>query len=226
MLTPNNDSTSLGILIIEGNASKHGDILAALSEHYNSLNTIAVLKADVAAQILEKSPKFDFVIIDINASEAFELSEKLKNCHVTRNTFIIDLNQPDDFKEKLRSIVRSFNPFLTKNAQVDEHIEHGTTEKIKTKNDDEQKITSYSTPSVFIPMAQQMKELIQLSDIVYIKAQESCSLIHLQSGRVLTAFRILGYFKKMLIDNPDFVQIHHALIFNKQYLKFFQYQNQ
>jgi DNA-binding LytR/AlgR family response regulator len=75
---------------------------------------------------------------------------------------------------------------------------------------------------IIIPIAQNGKEAVEVAKITYFEAKGQCTLVHLVDGSYITAFRILGYFKKLLADDADFYPIHHALFVNVANVKSFR----
>lgn len=59
------------------------------------------------------------------------------------------------------------------------------------------------------------QEIIQLSDIVAIEAQESYSYIHTSSGKKYTASKHLKHFERIFEDQSTFLRVHKSWIINK-----------
>lgn len=59
------------------------------------------------------------------------------------------------------------------------------------------------------------QEIIQISDIVAIEAQESYSYIHTVSGKKYTASKHLKYFERIFDDQLMFIRVHKSWIINK-----------
>jgi two-component system LytT family response regulator len=59
------------------------------------------------------------------------------------------------------------------------------------------------------------QEIIQISDIVAIEAQESYSYIHTASGKKYTASKHLKHYERIFEDQPTFLRVHKSWIINK-----------
>lgn len=75
---------------------------------------------------------------------------------------------------------------------------------------------------LIVPTAQNTREAVDVDRISYFEAKGQFTILHLSNGVQITAFRILGYFKKLLADDNDFYQIHHSLFINAGQVKSFR----
>jgi two-component system, LytTR family, response regulator len=74
-----------------------------------------------------------------------------------------------------------------------------------------------------VPIAQHGKEIIDSETINYFEATGQCTIIHFIDGTRLTAFRILGHFKKLLVDDSNFFLVHHSYLVNVNQVKKFHH---
>lgn len=79
---------------------------------------------------------------------------------------------------------------------------------------------------IIVPTRQNSQETIETGKIGYFEAQKQCTIVHYSDGSCATVSRNLGYFKKILTDNNDFCQIHHALLVNTRHVKSFNSKSQ
>ena len=75
---------------------------------------------------------------------------------------------------------------------------------------------------LIVPTAQNTREAVDVDRISYFEAKGQFTILHLSDGVNITAFRILGYFKKLLADDKDFYQIHHSLFVNAEHVQSFR----
>jgi two-component system LytT family response regulator len=61
-------------------------------------------------------------------------------------------------------------------------------------------------------------QIVNTSDIMYLKADSNYTILHLSGLKKIVATRTLGDFEKIL-DQPDFFRIHKSIIINFKYLK-------
>ena len=76
---------------------------------------------------------------------------------------------------------------------------------------------------IIIPTAHNVKQAISIADITHFEADEHTTKVHLSDGKIVTAFRILGHFKKMLLDDYPFFHIHNSLLINVDQVKSYDY---
>jgi two-component system, LytTR family, response regulator len=72
-----------------------------------------------------------------------------------------------------------------------------------------------------VPIAQNSKEIIHSDTVNYFEAAGQCTYIHFVDGSRLTAFRILGHFKKLLASDSNFFLVHHSFLVNVNQVKNF-----
>lgn len=76
---------------------------------------------------------------------------------------------------------------------------------------------------LIIPTAHNNKISVSIADITYFEADGPTTIVHFKDKSNLIAFRILGYFKKMLLADHPFFLIHNSLLLNTEQIRAFDY---
>lgn len=66
-----------------------------------------------------------------------------------------------------------------------------------------------------------VRRLVAISELVYFQADREVTRVHLLGGEVLVAAVNIGYFKRMLQEDYDFLLIHQSLLVNAQFIREF-----
>lgn len=78
-------------------------------------------------------------------------------------------------------------------------------------------VIEQSGSKIAIPVGQSIK-FIDLDDVVYLKAENTYTEIHLQDHSKLLVSRILKNFEDVLEDKPNFFRCHKSYIINRQFV--------
>ena len=72
---------------------------------------------------------------------------------------------------------------------------------------------------ILIPTANNNKTAVSIADITHFKADGQMTVVHFKDKSVLTAFRMLGYFKDKLLAEHPFFLIHHSFLLNVEHVQ-------
>lgn len=62
-------------------------------------------------------------------------------------------------------------------------------------------------------------QFVPLSDILYLKASESYTIIHTLNDKKYTMSKNLGHYQELLNSHPNFYRVHYSTIINIDYIK-------
>lgn len=178
-----------------------------------------------------KNNRFDIVFLDIQmpTGTSFDLLKQLSEEEMI-NFEIIFITGESSKEYTLSAIKYSALDFLYKPLDDSELIlaVHKASEKLHNQNYNRQVqillehiANNEQTKSrkIAFYLHNGIVELVDINDIIYLKADGVISYIYLENGKHLTTNKNLGYYKDMLILDYDFKQISNSLVVNKQYIK-------
>ena len=185
----------------------------------NSINQAVIL-------IETYSPDIIFLDIELKDGLSFQVADiiRQKGRHLGDLVFTSETERYEYLLKAIEYACLDFLPKpITENAvrRVIEKAQERYKHRILFEHLQEHK--PQKKPKILIPIAQNSKEAVEIAKIAYFEAKGQCTIVHLSDGSYITAFRILGYFKKLLAENPDFYQIHHALLVNIAQIKCFRH---
>jgi two-component system, LytTR family, response regulator len=79
--------------------------------------------------------------------------------------------------------------------------------------------TAKHDPEIIFDLSKGEKEVVKVNDILYLKADETITYIHLKGDKKLTAVKNLGHYSKILMAEYDFFPIHNNTVVNKKEVK-------
>lgn len=193
-------------------------------------NVEQVFNLEDAYKII-KNNSFDIVFLDIQMSTgtSFDLLKQLSE-EGSINFEIIFITGDSAKEYTLSAIKYSALDFLYKPLDDSEFIQavHKAAEKLKNQNYNRQvqilleHITNndhHKSKKIAFYLRNGIVELLDINDIVYLKADGVISYVYLTNGKHLTTNKNLGFYKDMLIADYDFKQISNGLLVNNTYIK-------
>jgi two-component system, LytTR family, response regulator len=217
-------------VIIEDNPNNAAVLRKIIAENHLDLkivaeaNTVALAKdillthkPDIALMDIELTPGTSFdVLAELNEMDAicFEIIFITAHQRYDYATKAIDfsslafLNKPID-PEILRGAIEKAKEKQTRKIQIDQLLA-----KLQTENE--------RPTHLIIPTLKNNKTAISIADIAYFEADGQITKIHLQDKTIVPAYRILGHFKKMLMDEYPFFLIHNSLLLNVEQVQSFK----
>ena len=218
-------------VIIGKNDKDFVSLRKTINEHSPNINIVAEAYTSDSAKdiILSHQPNLAFMAIELVSGTSFELLSHLKvDGAIDFEIIFISTNQRYDYA--LKAI--DFSPVALLNTPIDPEILRGVIEKAKNnldkKSQIEQIVSKTQTSDehqrhIVIPSVNHTKVSITVADITHFKAEGQTTIIHFHDGTTLTAFSILGHFKKLLLDKHAFYLIHNSLLVNTHQVKVFKY---
>ena len=218
-------------VIIKGNLDNEDLLKKIISNNHSDLKIVAEAHTiDSAKDIIFKhQPNIAFIAIELISGTSFDILSQLKiDGSIDFEIIFISTNQRYDYA--IQAI--DYSPVAVLNAPIDAEILRGAIEKAKKnldkKSQIEQLMSVFQTSDehqrhIVIQSANHNKVSVTVADITHFKAEGQTTIIHFLDGTTLTAFSILGHFKKMLLDKYSFYLIHNSLLVNTHQVKIFKY---
>jgi len=217
------DGNRIASLIIDDEANSRENLSILLNEYCPQVSVIGVATnlEDAEKMIVQHNPKLVFLDIQLGATTAFTLLEKLKSI----NFEIIFITAHHDFA------VRAFDfaalDYLLKPVDINKLINavdnavakigsktiHNSMEvmmqQLKHFNRNQQKI-GLATSAGY--------EMVHINEIMYCMANGSYTDFYFQSGEKLTVSKNLKYYETLLNDY-DFLRSHNTALVNLFFIK-------
>ncbi len=218
-------------LIVEDVKSTSDYILDRLQKLCPDIADIdQVFNIDEAYQIIKKNV-FDIVFLDIQmpTGTSFDLLKQLSD-EGSINFEIIFITGEGAKEYTLSAIKYSALDFLYKPLDDSELVQavHKATEKLKNQNYNRQVQIlldhiadgkQIKSRKIAFYLHNGIVELLDINDILYLKADGVITIVYLTNGKYLTTNRNLGFYKDLLIADFDFKQISNGLVVNNTYIK-------
>ncbi|MCC7520511.1 MAG: response regulator transcription factor [Flavobacteriaceae bacterium] len=183
------------------------------------------------AALALKKQTYDIVFLDIQmpTGTSFDLLKQLsEEGHI--NFEIIFITGESAKEYTLSAIKYSALDFLYKPLDDSELIQavHKASEKLRNQNYNRQvqillehigNNEQVKSHKIAFYLHNGIVELVDIHDIVYLKADGVISYIYLENGKQLTTNKNLGYYKDMLVLDYDFKQISNSLLVNTLFIK-------
>lgn len=168
----------------------------------------------------------DIILSDVELSDgsAFEIFEQLHEKHIPFGE-IIFMSSTERYDYVTKAIDYACLAYISKPL-----FENSLRNALEKAYNHQTQLAQSETQMTYhpknnnklvIPIAQNGKEIIDIETINYFEAAGQCTIIHFVDGTRLTAFRILGYFKKLLSDDKNFFLVHHSFLLNVNHVKNF-----
>jgi two-component system, LytTR family, response regulator len=169
-------------------------------------------------------PDIIFSDTTLSDGEAFQVFEKLRQTN-TPIGFLVFMSSAERFDYAIKAIDYACLAFITKplsessvgQAVAKARIANTHHVEIETLLAQHQK----KSAKMVIPVAHNGREIVDCDTINYFEANGQCTIVHFINGTHVTAFRILGYFKKLLADDAPFFLIHQSFLINVNQVKSF-----
>ena len=221
-------------VIIEDNPVNVAVLRKIIKDHHGDLEIVAEANSIESAKevLLKHNPDIALMDIELRSGSSFDL---LADLHQTDsiNFEIIFITAHESYDYTTKAIDCAALAFLTK--PIDPEILRRAIEKAKVKQTKKIQIEQLlaklqsrteRTAQIIIPTANQNKVSINISDITYFKADGQTTIVYFKDRTYLTAFCILGYFKKLLMNEEySFFLIHHSFLVNVEQIRSFRYMN-
>jgi two-component system, LytTR family, response regulator len=177
------------------------------------------------ALIEVQQPDIIFSDIELSNGTAFQVFEKLyeKNIPIGELVFMSGAQR---FDYVVKAINFACLAFVSK-PLVENDVRFAL-EKANARHTHRSQIetllahTQQKKQKIVIPVAQHVREIVDIESINYFEAKGQCTIVHFKDKTAITAFRILGHFKKLLTDDLDFFLIHQSFLVNVNEVKSFQ----
>jgi two-component system, LytTR family, response regulator len=209
-------------VIIEDNPDNAAVLRRIITENHPDLTIVAEANSVASAKeiLVKHQPDMAFMDIELTPGTSFDVLADLNTTQAIGFEIIfITAHQRYDYAT--RAIDFSSLAFLSK--PIDPEILRGAIEKAKDKQTRKIQIdqllaklqdTQQSPAKIIIPTTNGHKVAVLLPDILYFKADRQTTNVHLADGSIVVAFKILGHFKKMLMEEHSFFLVHHGLLLN------------
>jgi two-component system LytT family response regulator len=191
-----------------------------LAKYFPAINIVgkAETVAQAVSEINKKSPELVFLDISLPDGEGFDVLEQIKQ----RNFEVIFITAYDQYAVKafefsalhylvkpltLDGLKDAINRF--KELKTDEHLDDKVNvlkESLKSKNE-----------KIIIPSSEGLN-VVRLSDIMRLEADDVYTYFYLTDGNRLMASRPLNNYEKILEDLP-FSRLHAKHLVNLMYIK-------
>ena len=217
-------------VIIEDNPDNAAVLRRIITENHPDLEIVAEANSVALAKeiLVRHQPDIAFMDIELTPGTSFDVLADL-NTTQTIGFEIIFITAHQRYDYATRAIDFSSLAFLSK--PIDPEILRGGIEKAKDKQTRKIQIdqllaklqdTQETPAKIIIPTTNGHKIAVLLADILYFKADGQTTNVHLSDGSIVVAFKILGHFKKMLMDEHSFFLVHHALLLNVEQVHAFR----
>lgn len=220
-------------VIIEDNPDSAAVLRRIITENHPDLEIVAEANSvALASEILVKhQPDMAFMDIELAPGTSFDVLADLNKIRpIGFEIIFITAHQRYDYAT--RAIDFSSLAFL--NKPIDPELLRGAIEKAKDKQTRKIQIDqllaklqtdNQRTTQIVIPTTNQHKIAVGIADILYFEADGQTTNVHLSNGSIVVAFKILGHFKKMLMDEHSFFLIHNSLLLNVEQVHSFKKTN-
>jgi two-component system, LytTR family, response regulator len=181
--------------------------------------------ADNVAQAIslidEHRPDIVFSDVQLSDGTAFQVFETLRQNNTPLGSLICTTNT-ETFEAVVTALEYDCVAFLSKKNLSQNSLAHALA-KVHDKYKHEALLTQLPKKQnkIAIPVAHNGREIVDINSINHFEAMGQCTLVHLVNGTQITAFRILGHFKKQLTPEYNFFLIHHSLLINVEQVKSF-----
>jgi two-component system, LytTR family, response regulator len=169
-------------------------------------------------------PDIIFSDIILSDGDAFQVFEKLRQNNIPIEALVC-MSNTERYDYAVKAIEYGCLAFLTKplsESTVGHAIAKAKmvyTHRIEMETLQGQ-LQKKST-KLLIPTAHNGREIVESDMINYFEASGQCTVVHLINGTHITAFRILGHFKKLLANDAHFFLIHQSFLVNVNQVKSF-----
>jgi two-component system, LytTR family, response regulator len=214
-------------IIIEDNADNRAVLKKIIAENHSDLEIIAeATSVETAVEVLAThAPDIVLMDIELTPGTSFDVLTQINQTQgINFEIIFITAHQRYDYATK--AIDHSCLAFLSK--PIDPEILRGAIEKAKEKQTEKIQFDQLlkrlqaqgsKETQIIVPTTNNEKVAIFIQDINYLEADEHLTRIYFQDGSKLTAFRILGHFKKMLMEDNAFFLVHNSLLVHVEQVK-------
>jgi two-component system, LytTR family, response regulator len=170
-------------------------------------------------------PDIIFSEILLADGTAFQVFDTLRQSNIPIGSLICTTNM-ETYEAAITAIEYACLAFLSKKHLSQNSLSHAL-EKVKDRHKHHLGVESLLNQQpkkqnkIVIPVAHNGREIVDIDSINHFEAIGQCTIVHLVNGSQITAFRILGYFKKQLTPDYNFFLIHHSLLVNVEQVKSF-----
>ena len=218
--------------VIIGDNADHTFVLKKnIRQHFPEMAIVAHADSIGEAKevILRHKPHIALMNIELADATAFELLEDMSSNGSIDFEIIFFTTRPC-FESAVKAIDFSSVALLTYPIKLD--TLRGAIEKAKDRQRSKAQLDrllknhytpNITNPQILISSAKQRKVAVAVGDITYFKAGGQTTEVYFQNGKSLTAFNILGHFKKRLLDNPSFFLVHYSLMVNVNQVQSYRY---
>jgi two-component system, LytTR family, response regulator len=218
----------LTLLIIEDNPIdtiivRH--LLKTVSPHVEICGeAVAVEEAVTLIETLQ--PNIILSDIELADGSAFEILKKLHEKKVPFGE-IIFMSSTEHYDYAVKAIEYACVALIQK--PLSENVLRQALEKAYNQRTNQVQIETLlahqqeKNHKLVVPIAHNGKEFVDFETINYFEAAGQCTIVHFVDGTYLTAFRILGHFKKLLVDDRNFFLVHQSFLVNVSQVRNFHH---
>ncbi|MFN7493095.1 MAG: LytR/AlgR family response regulator transcription factor [Cyclobacteriaceae bacterium] len=200
----------INVLIVDDEGPDRELLKSLITSYCPHLRVVGEAASVAAAEnlIIQHQPKAVFLDIQMHAHLGFELLDRFP-----QRTFLAIMTTGYD-QYGIKAVKAGAFDYLLKPIDVDELME--AEQKIRTE------INRLESPSeeVLSVFDQGEQVLIKPSEIIYLKAQGSYTLIILAQREILTAKNLNEMMKEF--QSNHLVRIHRSYVINRDYMKSYQ----
>jgi two-component system, LytTR family, response regulator len=155
---------------------------------------------------LDSIPKENYGIIFTTAFEEYALKALKANA-------IDYLLKPIDPSELKGAIAKAIQYHILRNSNINiQEVYYESLKNLQTN------LHSSEKPISKITVSEQFGfKMVNVSDLMYLVADNNYTVLHIAGGSSIVATRNLGEFERIL-DNPQFYRIHKSVLVNVNYL--------
>lgn len=218
-------------VIIGSNADNTLFLKKNISQNHPEISIVAEVDSiDVAKEVLLKhKPHIALMDIELECGTAFDLLQDIFPMGSIDFETILFTRTPC-FENALKAIDFSTVALLTHPVNPD--ILRGAMDKAiarQTKRMQlDQLLKSHLADNVpnnriLVSSVNHTKIAVSIADITYLKAEGQTTVVYFNEGSSLTAFCILGHFKKILLEAHPFFLVHNSILVNVSQIRSFRY---
>jgi two-component system, LytTR family, response regulator len=180
--------------------------------------------------ILKYEPNLVFLDIDFGGPTSFEILKKLKDLNKI-NFQVVFLTAYTEKEHYINAFKYSALQYLNKPIDHDLLIEtvnralEYVKDEVENQMDDQLNVmfdaietNDFIDNSIMLKQIKKNYEKVELNEIVYLKSDESMTIVKLQSGRIIKTVDLIGSYS-YLMANRLFFRISQSAFINKLHIK-------
>lgn len=218
-------------IIVENNQNNPSGLRKIINENHPEINIVAESNNIETAKhaFLKHRPHIALMDIELATGSSFDILNDL-NATDDIDFEVILISPYQLYEYAAKAIMYSVVGLLEE--PIEPEILGEVLEKAKRKQEEKAhvrelfakiRVIDERNAPLIIPSSNHNKVAVSVADITYFKAEGQTTVVYLHDGTSLTAFCILGHFKKILAETHTFHLIHKSLYVNAHQIKSFRY---